>query len=229
MAYADAFQRGGDVGKLTGHEVNALAGSIPPQAHQAFAAGAGTALADRASQYASDAPNGDVANAVRKMIGDDTKQQALSGIVGDTGDIRSLLNRLEYEHQGHLTWQGAEGNSATPARQAIDADLNGIASIPFSSKAALGHLVNFVSSHAVPQYQKDVKRRIGEIVTASDPQSVGGALQAIHDQAHRDQAFGDLLHKAGVGATVPYAYAIAPRDPADLSDHPVGQGDYRGY
>lgn len=214
MTYANAFDQGQGVGRLTGHEVNAQRRSLPDQAHEAWATGAGTAMADEASQFAARTPNGDTSNAVRKMLGDDIKQSAIGETLGNSGAVRDLRDRLEYEHQGHLTWQGVNGNSQTPARQAADADFARMANIPTSAAGLKDRLVGFIAQRAAPQFQQDVKQRLAEILTASDASTVNDMLQAIHQQARRDQRFSDLLHTSGIAASAAFGANVAPSDPA---------------
>jgi hypothetical protein len=218
MAYADAFRQGGDIGNLTGHEVNAQARALPEQTHQAYATGAGTALADAASEAGARYPNGSTAKRVRQMLGDETKQRALGEVGGNSGAIRSLQDRLEYEHQGHLTWQAVNGNSATPARQALDRDMDGAAGLTSARGGWLG-LAQYIASHVSTPYQQDVRRRVAAIATASNAQTVEEVMRAIAHQAAQDSAFADLLHKGGTGMLSAYGSNVAPIDPTDPEGH----------
>lgn len=169
MVHRDAFRQGGDVGKLTGHEVAAQGRSLPETAHGTWATGAGTSLADEASRYGAQYPNGSVANRVRQMVGDDAKQDAISRMAGDQGNLPGLLDRLESEQQGHLTWQAVNGNSRTAQRQQVDRDLDRAAGIPLSGGAAVSQLINFIAGRADSRFQQDVKARIAQVVTVVAP------------------------------------------------------------
>lgn len=211
MAMTDAFNNGLDVGKLTGHEINAQRRAMPEFAQGPWTTGAGTAMADEASRFGARYPNGDTANHVRKMLGDETKQDALSQMSGNTGGLRQLQDRLEYEHQGNLNWRGVNGNSRTAFNQALDEDLNTAASgIPLSIGAVRDKMLNFIVSRMAPRYRNRVKDEIARVLTASDAQTVQEAMQAIERRAQQDEAFADLLHKAGIGAAAVAGMHSAP-------------------
>lgn len=210
MAYTTAFHQGTDVGKLTGHEINAQARQTPEMAQQAWATGAGTTLADEASRYGARYPTGDTAAHVRGLIGDETKQQAIGQMSGNSADMRRLQDLLELEHQGNINWKGAYGNSKTNARDNLDADMNMAAGIPITAAGVRDRLIDFVTSRAIPQYQQDVKARIAEVVTQRDPQTLQEALQAIEEQAQRDQRFADLLHTAGIATSATLGMNMKP-------------------
>ncbi|MBV1690868.1 hypothetical protein KRR38_25110 [Novosphingobium sp. G106] len=120
MTYTNAFEQGGEVGTLTGHEVNAQHRALPEQAREAWATGAGTAMADAASQYGARVPNGDTANHVRQMLGDDIKQGAIGEMGGNTGGVQALQDRLDAESQGHLNWQAVDRSARSASRQGLD-------------------------------------------------------------------------------------------------------------
>jgi hypothetical protein len=213
MTQVNAFQQGGDIAKLTGHEINAQRQALPDIAHETWSTGAGTALADKASQFGAKHPTGNAARHVQQALGDDIKQQALSEMTGNTGSIRQLQDRLEAEHQGHINFSGAYGNSKTAARQQLDGELSQLASIPLTASGVKDRLVQFVASHAAPQFQRDVKERIAEIVTASDANTVQEVLAAIEQQARRDRRFGDMFHGGSMAAASAYGRNVEPVDP----------------
>jgi hypothetical protein len=212
MAYVQAFDNGQRIGDLTGHEVNALGRSMPQAAHEAFATGAGTAMADAASQHGARHPIGDTSNRVRQMLGDDTKQQALGEIGGSSGAVSDLLERLEYEAQANANWQALKGRSPRPE---IDSELEAAGGLPTSKAGMVGGLLNYIVARATPRYRQDLKNRLGEIVTASDAQSVEDVMQAIHTQALRDGNFSDLMHRSGIATTSVYGANVAPADAVD--------------
>lgn len=204
MGIRQAFDQGGNVGTATGHEINAQLRTIPQNARDAFTRGAGTAMADEASRYASRFPSGDAANRVRQMIGDDVKQQALSEAQGNTGGVRDLLERLEYEQQGNQVYRRVNGNSATAQRQQLDADLDSGAGIPTSRDGIVSRIITALADRAAPQLKQDLKERIAQVVTASDAQTVQEVMEAIAAQAERDAQFRRLLQQASVGAAAAY-------------------------
>lgn len=215
MAYRGAFRSGQDVGKLSGHEINAQQRSMPAFAQDAWTTGAGTAMADHASEYGARYPNGATANAVRQMLGDDIKQTAIGEMAGNTGGVRQLLDQLEYEQQGHLNWQRVNAGSRTAQRQQLDADLESSISIPTSTVEMVRRMVGFMVSRAAPQFRQDVKARLAEVVTASNAQTVEEALRAIEDKVARDRHFRHLLHKAGIATTKAYGMNLQPVEPSD--------------
>lgn len=210
MAYTSAFNQGTEVGKLTGHDINAQARAMPEMAQQAWATGAGTSMADEASRYGARYPTGDTAAHVRNMLGDETKQQAIGQMSGNSADTRRLQDLLELEHQGNINWKGAYGNSKTASREALDADMNMAAGIPITAAGLRDRLIDFVASRAIPQYQQDVKARIAQVITERDPRTLQEALAAIEEQAVRDQRFADLLHQAGIVTTAAAGMNMKP-------------------
>lgn len=204
MALNDAFEQGTDFGKSTGHEVNAQLRAMPDFGREAFTRGAGTAMADEASQYAARYPNGDTARRIRQMLGDDVKQAALSEAQGNTGGVRDLAERLEYEQQGNIVYNRVNSNSATAQRQQLDADLDAGAGIPTSRDGIVSRIVTALADRARPQLQQDLKNRIAEVVTASDAQTVQEVMEAIAAQAERDASFRRLLQQASVGTAAIY-------------------------
>lgn len=214
MSMVDGFNNGLDVGKLSGHEINAQARAMPDAAQGPWSTGAGTAMADEASRYGAQYPNGNTANHVRKMLGDDTKQAAISEMTGNTGGVRQLQDRLEYEHQGNLNFNEIAGNSRTAARQALDSDLNAAASdIPLTISGVKDKLLGAVVARMAPAYRNRVKEEVARVITASDARTVSEALAAIAAQAERDVRFADLLHKGSIGTTALYGSNLKPSSP----------------
>lgn len=213
MTQINAFQQGQDFGKLTGPEIAAQGRALPEPAHQTWTAGAGTEMANEASRYGAKYPTGATANHVRQMLGDDAKQAAVSEMQGNTGGVRNLLDDLEYEHQANINWQGVNGNSQTARRQALDADVNAQVGLPTTGAGIRDRMVNFITSRAAPQFQKELKERIAQIVTASDAQSVQEVLQALEAQASRDRDFAELLQKGVVGTANLYGRNLQAERP----------------
>lgn len=208
MGLNNAFRQGEDIGNLTGPEVQAILRSTPETAHEAFTRGAGTSMANEATRYASRYPNGSTANRVRQMVGDEAKQEALSTAQGNTGGVRELLDRLEYEQQGNLVYNRVNGNSATAQRQQLDQDLDTGLGIPTSVNDVARRIINVLADTATPQLQQEVKARIAQVVTASDAKTVNEVMEAIAQQAERDASFRRLLQKANIGASILYGSNI---------------------
>jgi hypothetical protein len=216
MAQRDAFQRGQDISSLTGHEINAQRRAMPENAQGSWSIGARTALADQASEFGAKYPTGDTAANLRKALGDDVKQQAIGEMTGNTGAVRGLQDRLEAEHQGNILWKDVQGNSKTASRQQLDADLDEAASGRLSNLSARGMLtgvINFIGDRASSQFRNDVKARIAEVATETNPATVQELMAEIAQRAQRDREFADLLHRAGVIGTKGYAVNIEPARP----------------
>jgi hypothetical protein len=215
MAQRDAFERGQDVQRLSGHEVNLQARTLPETAHGAWSLGARTALADDASRFGAENPTGDTASRIRKALGDDTKQHAIGEMTGNTGAVRGLQDRLEAEHQGNLLWKDVQGNSKTAHRQALDADLaDAIAKRPLSILTPRGMLmsvIEHIAGRGQASFRNEVKARIAEIATETNPATVRELMAQVAQRAQRDKEFADLLHRSGVLTAKAYGANILPQ------------------
>ena len=222
MAQRDAFVNGQDVGTLTGHEINAQARAMPQNAQGSWSIGARTALADEASQFGAKYPTGDTAAHIRKSLGDDVKQGAISEMTGNTGAVRGLQDRLEAEHQGNLLWRDVQGNSKTAQRNQLDADMDqaagGRALSSLTPRGMLASVVNHIASGATAQFRNDVKARIAEVATETNPATVADLMAQIADRAQRDREFASLLHRSGIlgakayGANIKVEPAVSDDD-----------------
>lgn len=210
-AHRRAMETGSDVGKLTANEVNANARAIPEDAHPSFAAGARNALADQASEYGAKFPNGDTARAVSKSLGDPRKVEALTamdsrGRTGPSG-IPALQQRLEAEHQGNIVSKEVLQGSKTGDKSALDAQVDGEAAPQLSSFSLPGvarAAINFVAEKAATPYRNQVKERIAQVVTETNPDTVRELMAEIAARAQTDRAFGELMDKAGLLAAGSY-------------------------
>lgn len=200
-AQLDALDTGKGIANLSGHEVNALARAMPEGAHESFALGARSALADDATSWGALHSKGNVAARIRGALGDETKQNALGQIGGNRGGVRQLQDRLEAEHQGNLLWSEARGNSATASRQAIDADVDGQvgATNPLDWKAMAGRFLSSAANRAGGQYRNDVKERVGHVLTEQDPTAFRSHLDDIAAVGERDvQAAAQRSYRANL-------------------------------
>lgn len=212
MAQRDAMIAGQDVRKLTGHEITAQHRSMPDEAAEPWSIGARTALADSASAYGAAHATGDTAQHIRAALGDDIKQDALGQMIGNTGAVRDLSDRLESERQGNLLWRDVEGNSRTAHHQAYDAEMNAAVAGPssFSVRGVMAGVVNHIASLGATEFRNGVKDRISRLATETNPENVRDLMTAIGNQAQRDRDFADYLHRAGVISLKPYDANIAP-------------------
>nr|WP_140404503.1 hypothetical protein [Sphingomonas sp. CDS-1] len=188
MAQRDALEAGGRVMALSGNEINELARSIPETAHESWALGARSALADDATGWGAQHPQGNLAARIRGALGDETKQEAIGRMGGNSGAVRQLLDRLESEHQGNILWSEARGNSATAGRQALDADLNEqiAPAVPVGWKAMAGRALDYAAQKAGGEFRNGVKERVGQVLTEQDPKAFQGHLDDIKALAERD-------------------------------------------
>lgn len=208
-AHREAMQAGGGVSKQTGHEINDLYRTMPADARPSYAQGARTALADEASMYGSKFPNGDTATAVRKSLGDDTKQAALEAIDGNRGAVPQLLNRLEAEQQGNIVAKEVLQGSKTADKRALDGQMDDDVKLTnFSVPGAARAAWTFLAEKASTPYRNEVKRRIAEVVTETNPANVREMMEQIRARAARDAEFADLLQKSGLVNAELYGRAI---------------------
>jgi hypothetical protein len=197
MAQRGALEAGGRVAALSGYEVNELARSIPETAHESWALGARSALADDATDWGAQHPTGNVAARVRGALGDETKQDAIGRMGGNSGAIRQLQDRLEAEHQGNILWSEARGNSATAGRQAMDGDLNEqiAPAIPTGWKAIAGRALDYAAQKAGGEFRNGVKDRVAQVLTEQDPKAFRGHLDDIAGLAERDAQQAAYRHR----------------------------------
>lgn len=188
MAQNDALEKGKGIAKLSAHEVNEIARSLPETAHGSFSLGARSALADAASTWGAKHPTGNTAAHVRGALGDQAKQDAIGRMSGNDGSIRRLQDRLEAEHQGNVLWSEARGNSATARNQALDADLEGhmAAAIPTGWKAVAGRIVQGAADRIGGEQRNAVKERVAQVVTEQDPTAFRSHLADIEAVGERD-------------------------------------------
>ncbi|HEX7820948.1 MAG TPA: hypothetical protein VF463_10055 [Sphingobium sp.] len=196
MAVRDAFGQGQDVASLTGHEINAQARSLPESAHGSWSIGARSAIADEASRFGATQPNGDAAGHLRTILGDDTKQDAIGQMMGNTGAVRGLHDRLDAEQQAHGLWQEVQRNQGASRRATVDgldAQMGGNGPGSLSLRGRAGDMLSGMLDKAEPQYRKDVRNHVSGIVSEQDPQAVRAAMAEVAAQAQRDADFQTLL------------------------------------
>lgn len=236
MAIRDAMQRGGDVAKLTGHEINSQARTMPQHAQEAWMTGARTALADGAVK-SSLRPTANVAQATRQSLGlsgaggfaapgDVVKQQAIEGLSGRPGVMNRLDDRLEAEDQAFKTNNMAFGGSPTQPRQAMDEALSGEA-LGMVGKAVRGDFIGMVGSvlfrgnpRGTLRYKRDVQDRIAQIMTEANPRNMAELLNAVEQRAYSDDAFRALLNRAGIGPAKVASLLAAGQNTDPIADEP---------
>ncbi|HEX7822670.1 MAG TPA: hypothetical protein VF463_18865 [Sphingobium sp.] len=177
--------------------------------------GARSTLADKASQEGAKYPTANIAARVQQAMGDGIKQDAIGQVMGNTGGVRRLGERLEGENQAHKTWREVYGNSQTAARQTSDADLSAqLLSNPgnLAPKRLLARFADHLVSRAGKQHENAVKEHIARIVTEEDPQTVQDFVGAMMQRAERDANFRHLLDRSGILAVKEYGREIMPEE-----------------
>jgi hypothetical protein len=196
MAVRDAFTQGQEGASLTGHEVNAQARAMPVSAHDAWSIGARSALADDVSSHATAHPSADSAGRLKTLLGDDTKQDALGQMTGNTGAVRGLQNRLDAEQQAHGVWQEVQRNAGATRRattDGLDAQMggNGPGALTWRGKAM--ETIGNVLDKAEPQYRKDVRDHVSSVLTEQDPATVRGRMADVTAQTERDADLAQMI------------------------------------
>lgn len=213
MGIRDGFERGQDIASLTGPEIAAQMRQMPqPNAREAWMTGGATELADVATQ-AGLKPAANVAQRVRQAVGlsgaggnaalgDQAKVQAIEAMAGRPGMVRGLDSRLEAEDQAFRTFQAAapEAVRGSPFERE---DVGNLAVA--AGKASRGDLLGAITSALLQgnprgtlRFREDVRERIAELMTATEPRSVAEAMQAISRRAEADEAFRVSLSRAGI-------------------------------
>ena len=202
MTTRDALRTGYDFDGLNAQEIAAQARTIPREAQRDWTTGATARMADAASEYGAKYPTGNTARHVRQMLGDEAKQAEIGQLSGNTGGVRGLQERLEAEHQGNILWGEVAGNSKTSMRRAADEDLAAAAgSVPVQGFSAVGlvrTLADFTASKVRPQFEEDLKARIAEVVTETNPATLRELMDQIAARAARDADFGQALERGGL-------------------------------
>ncbi|WP_022685604.1 hypothetical protein [Sphingomonas phyllosphaerae] len=226
MGMRDAFQNGQVVDKLTGPDIAAQARQMPQDnAREAWAIGARTALGDRASEFGSAHPTGDVAGNVRRMLGPDQKQTAIQQMMPDRPDaVSGLQDRLEAEHQSNILWREAYGNSRTADRQQFDADmdqtLGALPIPPVTPSAMVARAANLVQTGVTRGRRQSMKDQVARFVTEENPERLRAFVNDVSEVAQRDRDFADRLHRMGVFGTKGAAMNVKGEEPGEF---PSGQ------
>ncbi|MDF0489233.1 hypothetical protein PX554_13915 [Sphingomonas sp. H39-1-10] len=228
MAIRDALEAGQGVANLSGHEIAGQMRHMPPHAQEAWMTGARTALADDAAQ-AGLRPGTNVAQRTRQSLGlsgagqaaaygDLGKQHALEAMSGNPGVISRLDDRLEGEDQAYKSFAETFGNSKTASRQALDRSLSGSSLGPVARVVRgdlAGALVD-VLFHGNPKgtlrFKQDVQDHVADIMSSSDPRSMGEAMSSIIERAQRDARFAHVLNRAAINPSKLIALHAAALD-----------------
>jgi len=231
MAQREAMIRGQDMAKLTGTELAAQARQIPDHAQEAWAIGARSALANDASEFGARYPMGNAAANTRRALGDESKQAVIGNLTGNTGAVRNLGDRLEAEEQAYGTWQEVYGNSRTAARQETDRDMDRALKVStsgaFTPRGVIQGAVDYLVGHGLPKFRNEVKARIAQIVTETNPATVRELMDQVAAQAERDASFADLLHRSGVIGAKAAGASVQPAENAPEVPYDLSGGEYQ--
>ncbi|MFN3776779.1 hypothetical protein [Sphingomonas parapaucimobilis] len=202
MALKDALLSGADVTKLSGSELRQVAASLPANAREAWSIGARSRLADDASTYGANFETGSTARHIRKALGDEQKQAALSDMFGPEADIRSLQSRLEAEHQGNILWSEVQGNSKTAQRQQVDKDMEATLGLPLPSsfgwRGLVGMAGNALQAAGIGNARQGIKDQVAQAVTEQNPDRLANIMEGLRAQAQREAAAGVSMHRGAV-------------------------------
>lgn len=204
MAIRDALERGRDVAALSGPEINAQRRAMPQHAQEAWAAGARTGLAERATNTGlKPAANG--AMSLRASLGlsgagalstsgDASKQQAIESIVARPGVLSRLDDRLEAEQQAYQTFAETAAPQGRGSTSTIDpAEQLGML-VDVAAKASSGRFVGAMATmlRGNPQgsaaFRRDVQDRTAELLGAANPAAVREAMGVLASRPALDAA-----------------------------------------
>ncbi|MEN2786215.1 hypothetical protein ACFOKI_07410 [Sphingomonas qilianensis] len=219
MALREGLERGADVGKLSGPEIEAQRRAMPQPAQESWMVGARTALADMATK-ASLRPTANVAQAVRSPLGlsgagvlsspgDAAKQTAIETMSGRPGVLRSLDDRLGAEDDAFRTFAAVDraGRSGGGLEETaghlgtmVDVARKVATGRPFSALATAALRGN---PKGTLRFRRDVQDHTAAILTASSPREVQRAMGALSSRPVTDQAkSGALYQRAGKLAAI---------------------------
>lgn len=213
---------GGALGATVGGSLPVLSSgalaALPETTHGTWATGAGTALRDEASRYSERHPMGDTAGRLSSLLGDEAKVSAFDAMAGNGGGVRDLQGLLDLERQATLNYRGSAGR-----RAGGESSEGGGLSIPTSAGGLVRRFVDHLGNLATAGNQAQFSRRLGELVTETNPQSIADVVRAVEDRAASDRRFRDMVHRAGIATGAGYGMALKPSDPVDApTEEPFG-------
>ncbi|MHC9417681.1 hypothetical protein ACYZX9_03675 [Sphingomonas citri] len=236
MDVRGALENGQDVAKLTGPEITAQMGDMrAPNAREAWATGARTALADDATK-AGLRPTTNVAQRTRQQLGlsgagleaaagDRVKQEAVEAMTGRPGALRRLDDRLEAENQAYATLARL-GPSSSRDEQALADTLKALG---VAGKAATGGwkwaALDMLSGgqRGTFGFRRGVDERTAALLTEGAPEAIQANMAALErrgalDDQHRQRLHSAGSHTARLGIS---QLAGVSADPAPEEDDPL--------
>lgn len=210
MDVRGALENGQDVAKLTGPEITAQMGDMrAPNAREAWATGARTALADDATK-AGLRPTTNVAQRTRQQLGlsgagleaaagDRVKQEAVEAMTGRPGALRRLDDRLEAENQAYATLARL-GPSSSRDEQALADTLKALG---VAGKAATGGwkwaALDMLSGgqRGTFGFRRGVDERTAALLTEGAPEALQANMAALERRGALDDQHRQRLHSAG--------------------------------
>jgi hypothetical protein len=204
MALKEALERGADVGKLSGPEIETQRRTMPQHAQEAWVTGARTALADAVTNSAL-RPTANTVPALRSGLGlsgagsasstgDAIKQGAIETMSGRPGVLRSLDDRLQAEQDAYQTFVTA--NSAGPASGGMEEAAGHLGTaVDVARKVVTGRPLSALLTAAVQgnprgtaKFRSAVQDHTAALLTASSPREVKRAMGALSERPVTDQA-----------------------------------------
>lgn len=218
MSQANAFRQGQNVAKLTGPDIAAQGRELPEAAQEAWATGAGTAIADEASRYTARHPYGDVAGRASAMLGDDAKRAALSDITGQPEGLRRLQDALEFERQATANWRSSAKHGSFEGY--------GVEMPTLSPTGIPQRIIGAIAERAGRATRGDYDQRIADLVTSRDPEVIDDIVRTMNDVTLARQARRDRLQRQALTAAGLVARNIEPVDPVSDEYEYSYDGEY---
>lgn len=140
------------------------------------------------------------ADATSPIIGNDARMSLIRSIHGDDA-ADQLFARADAERQSHLTYREVQGSRR--AGRMGEEDLDAANGLQAAGQLATGHpfraawtLLTDTKRGGFGRYATDLKRELGEMLTATNVQDVEQAMRLVEQRAQTDAAFAARLQRA---------------------------------
>ncbi|MEG3087724.1 hypothetical protein [Sphingomonas sp. PB4P5] len=211
MALREGLERGADVGKLSGPEIEAQRRAMPQHAQESWMVGARTALADAVTNSAL-RPTANTVPALRSGLGlsgagsasstgDVIKQAAIENMSGRPGVLRSLDDRLGAEDDAFRTFAAVSSSGRSGGSHDDTAGQLGTV-VDIARKVASGRPLAALATAALrgnpkgtARFRQDVQDHTASLLTASSPREVRRAMGALSSRPATDQARSGALYQ----------------------------------
>lgn len=201
MSVRDAFESGRDVMNLTGHDINAQARTMKDFTNESWMAGARTSLADEATKRSAEHPFADITSVTRRGLGDETKQEAIGQMSGNSGGVRELLQRSDNEADAFRTFKSVYGGSDTASKLIDDAEAANPDStvraldLLFRGRplAALGNMA-YAARRASPGLTER-SGHMANVLSETNPAQVAEYMDEVAKQMDKDRITNDRVKR----------------------------------